>query len=175
MSAVRIWGAMVLAGLMLISSGCSDGSSEIQRIEKRLEQLSTELRQQRGEMQRSNERVIALVQAQAAQGGLGLSGPSAGASLTVPTGATTNMEASKALAKANEVMSAAMSAVPLTGDPDRDFLAQMIPHHQGAIDMSKVLLKDGLRPEVRRFAQEIIAHQQAEIELMNRWLAAIGK
>ena len=85
------------------------------------------------------------------------------------------MEASKALQTAQTTMSERMSSVPLTGDPDRDFLAQMIPHHEGAIDMSKVLLKDGLRPEIRRLAQEIIGHQQAEIEIMKRWLEAVSK
>ena len=85
------------------------------------------------------------------------------------------MEASKALQAAQTTMSERMSSVPLTGDPDRDFLAQMIPHHEGAIDMSKVLLKDGLRPEVRRLAQEIIGHQQAEIEMMKRWLEAVSR
>jgi uncharacterized protein (DUF305 family) len=38
-----------------------------------------------------------------------------------------------------------------------------------------VLLKDGVRPEVRRLAQEIIAHQQGEIEMMRRWVEAISK
>ena len=84
-------------------------------------------------------------------------------------------QAPKALQAAHVTMSERMSSVPLTGDPDRDFLAQMIPHHEGAIEMSKVLLKDGVRPEVRRLAQEIIAHQQGEIEMMRRWVEAISK
>ena len=85
------------------------------------------------------------------------------------------MEASKALQAAQTTMSERMSSVPLTGDPDLDFLAQMIPHHEGAIDMSKVLLQHGLRPEVRRLGQEIIGHQQAEIEMMKRWLEAVSR
>ena len=85
------------------------------------------------------------------------------------------MEASRALQQAQATMSEAMSVVPLTGDPDRDFLAQMIPHHEGAIDMSKILLQSGLRPEVRRLAQEIIAHQQGEIAIMRRWLVAVSR
>jgi uncharacterized protein (DUF305 family) len=65
-----------------------------------------------------------------------------------------------------------MMSVPMTGDPDRDFLAMMIPHHQGAIDMARIAIASGKKPEVRKFAEDIIAHQQAEIDLMNRWLQA---
>jgi uncharacterized protein (DUF305 family) len=60
----------------------------------------------------------------------------------------------------------------MTGDPDRDFLAMMIPHHQGAIDMARIVSASGKNPEVKKFAEEIIAHQQAEIDLMKRWLQA---
>jgi uncharacterized protein (DUF305 family) len=65
-----------------------------------------------------------------------------------------------------------MMSVPMSGDPDRDFLAMMIPHHQGAIDMARIVIASGRKPEVRKFAEDIIAHQQAEIDLMNRWLQA---
>ena len=59
-----------------------------------------------------------------------------------------------------------MSKAPMTGDPDHDFVAMMIPHHQGGIDMAKVLLVHGEDPEMRRLAQAIITDQQNEIELM---------
>jgi uncharacterized protein (DUF305 family) len=60
-------------------------------------------------------------------------------------------------------MAAAMKAAPMHGDPDRDFLAMMIPHHQGAIDMARLVLIHGRDPLVRQLAEEIIAAQQAEI------------
>jgi uncharacterized protein (DUF305 family) len=47
----------------------------------------------------------------------------------------------------------------------------MIPHHQGAIEMAKGELKYGQDPELRHLAEGIIAAQQSEIELMDRWLA----
>lgn len=165
------WGFIVVACAVLLA-GCSDDADQMQRIERRLDQIAGEARQARSEIQRSNERLIEMLQQHGLQGGSLSSAPG---QLSKPEGLALNMEASKKLVEANATMTAAMAAVPLTGDPDRDFLAQMIPHHQGAIDMSRVLLKDGLRPEVRRFAQEIIAHQQGEIELMNRWLTALGK
>jgi hypothetical protein len=40
--------------------------------------------------------------------------------------------------QAMERMDAGMMAAKPTGNPDRDFAAMMIPHHQGAIDMAKV-------------------------------------
>jgi uncharacterized protein (DUF305 family) len=57
-----------------------------------------------------------------------------------------------------------------TGDPDRDFAAMMIPHHQGAIDMAKAELQYGRNPVLRRLAEGIIVEQQQEIELMRREL-----
>jgi uncharacterized protein (DUF305 family) len=167
-----------IAAIMALSfatlAGCSDSGSDIAKLERRIDDLSRELRQARAESQRGSERVIAALQEHFAQGA-GFSAPAAPGGASVVIDKERGMEASKALQAAQTTMSERMSSVPLTGDPDRDFLAQMIPHHEGAIDMSKVLLKDGVRPEVRRLAQEIIAHQQAEIEMMKRWLEAVSR
>jgi hypothetical protein len=53
-----------------------------------------------------------------------------------------------------------------TGDVDRDFVAMMVPHHQGAVDMAKAELKYGHNEQLRRLAQEIVAAQQREITVM---------
>jgi hypothetical protein len=53
-----------------------------------------------------------------------------------------------------------------TGDVDRDFVAMMIAHHQGAIDMAQALLLYGDNERLRRLAQEIIVTQQQEIAVM---------
>jgi hypothetical protein len=53
-----------------------------------------------------------------------------------------------------------------TGDVDRDFVALMMPHHQGAIDMARAELKYGHNEELRRLAQSIIAERQHEMSAM---------
>ena len=62
-------------------------------------------------------------------------------------------------------------AVKPTGDVDRDFVAMMVPHHQGAVDMAKAELKYGHNEQLRRLAQQIVAAQQHEIEVMRNALS----
>jgi Domain of unknown function (DUF305) len=57
-------------------------------------------------------------------------------------------------------------AIKPTGDIDRDFVATMVPHHQGAVDMAKAELEYGHNEELRRLAHEIVAMQQQEIKVM---------
>ncbi|WP_373543022.1 DUF305 domain-containing protein [Chamaesiphon sp.] len=54
----------------------------------------------------------------------------------------------------------------ITGNVDVDFLAMMIPHHQGAVEMARLVLLYGKDPLVRQLAEEIIASQQVEIAAM---------
>src|SRR5579862_9159293 len=72
---------------------------------------------------------------------------------------------------AMDKMMAAMAVKP-TGDVDRDFIAMMTPHHQGAIDMAVIELRYGKNETLRRIAQEIIVDQMQEIAAMK---LAIGE
>jgi Domain of unknown function (DUF305) len=72
--------------------------------------------------------------------------------------------------KAMTRMMADMTIKP-TGDADRDFVAMMIPHHQGAVDMAKALLGHGSNEQLRRIAQEIVVTQGQEIVAMRLAIA----
>ncbi len=57
-------------------------------------------------------------------------------------------------------------------DVDLWFLDNMIPHHQGAIDMANMALKNSERQEIITLAQSIITSQQKEISMMQQWKSA---
>ena len=80
----------------------------------------------------------------------------------------------EAYMEANAAMHAGMD-IEFTGDADVDFARGMIPHHQGAIDMARVVLEHGADPELRKLAEEIIAAQESEIAFLKAWLEKAGR
>ncbi len=99
--------------------------------------------------------------------------PASAETMWMPMGhsAVAKTPADKANADAMQKMMKAMAVKP-TGNPDRDFVLMMLPHHQGAIDMAKVELQYGKDPELHKLATEIVTAQEAEITTMKAWLAA---
>src|SRR6266446_7287745 len=80
------------------------------------------------------------------------------------------------LAKSNAAMTrmmAAMKSKP-SNDVDRDFVALMVPHHQGAIDMAEAELSYGHNELLRRLTQEIIVTQREEIVEMRLALESMA-
>jgi uncharacterized protein (DUF305 family) len=81
----------------------------------------------------------------------------------------------RALYEAMARMHTEMVRTPPSGNADCDFLVMMIPHHEGAVEMARLLLISGQDPLVRRLAEEIIAGQQSEIAAMKARLAIISR
>ena len=82
--------------------------------------------------------------------------------------------AAKAYGAANAKMHQDMT-MTFTGDADVDFIKGMLPHHQGAVDMAKIVLQYGKDPEVKKLAEDVIKAQNTEIDFMKAWLAKKGK
>lgn len=95
--------------------------------------------------------------------------------------ATGDMPMQPGMSEATSAYMAAMSAMdaPMmqgiqSADPDVAFVKGMIPHHQGAIDMAKAVLRHGKDAQVKTWAEQIIAAQEKEIAEMQEWLKAHG-
>lgn len=93
--------------------------------------------------------------------------PAAGASSTRADAFQREMDASMAR------MMQDMHGPGYVGNGDIDFLAMMIPHHAGAVDMARLVLQHGRDPATRQLAEEIIAGQTPEVESMQRRLVVL--
>ena len=91
------------------------------------------------------------------------------AGLAIHPAQASDAPSTAAFKKAIAIMHHGM-AIDYTGDADIDFVRDMIPHHQGAINMAQTLLQYGKDPEVQKLARSVIAAQTAEIKQMQQWL-----
>ncbi|MFC4172445.1 DUF305 domain-containing protein [Microvirga sp. GCM10011540] len=88
--------------------------------------------------------------------------------------AASQSDATKAYAAAVDKMHAPMAQAIQSPDPDTAFVKGMIPHHQSAIDMAKVVLQYGKDEQAKKWANDVIREQEREIAEMRAWLKAKG-
>lgn len=93
----------------------------------------------------------------------------AGAGQQTPQTQAATSPSTRAFEEANAKMHRDM-AIAFSGNADVDFVRGMIPHHQGAIDMARVVLQFGTNEQTKKWANEIIAAQEREIAEMREWL-----
>ncbi|WP_198475918.1 CopM family metallochaperone [Aquamicrobium zhengzhouense] len=136
-------------------------------------------------MQRMPEQCHALMQAmprecmsamqQMMQGSMmrgGMAAPAGGEEAPVDSEGS---ESTKAYVDAMSAMHGPMMDGVMAEDPDVAFVRGMIPHHQGAIDMAKIVQQYGVDPQTREWAAQIIEAQEREIAEMESWLAENGE
>ena len=64
-----------------------------------------------------------------------------------------------------------MQKMQMTGDTDKDFAMMMKMHHQQAVEMAEMELKNGKSPAMKKMATQIISAQKKEIAMFDKWLA----
>ena len=74
-------------------------------------------------------------------------------------------------AQMNKMKADMKAMMAMRPNGDRAFLQMMIPHHQGAIDMSRLALKNSSSPKIKALANRIIKSQAAEIADFKKMLA----
>lgn len=74
-----------------------------------------------------------------------------------------------AFERVREVMSSRLRDMKLAGDPDRDFAAMLIAHHEDLIFLAKTQLEYGGDRELRQMAQKILDEKQKEIDELKQW------
>lgn len=127
----------------------------------------------RAMMQNMPQNCMGMMQ-QMMQGGMMSSGMMQGQS-GAPSQTAGQSEATKAYMTAMDKMHAPMMQGAQDSNPDIAFVKGMIPHHQGAIDMAKVVLQYGKDEQTKKWATDVIREQEREIREMQDWLKKNGQ
>ena len=124
-----------------------------------------------------NSKIIASLVAVAVVGAFAVSQLPNGGSGSMPGMKMATADASPATKAYETAMSGMMKGMmaPATGKPDLDFVQGMIPHHQGAVEMAKIVLQYGKDPEIKKLAEGVVKAQESEIAVMNDWLSKTDK
>lgn len=75
-------------------------------------------------------------------------------------------EYKQAMDKMNKGMMSGMAS-----DPSKSWAQMMVEHHQGAIDMSKIVLKNTQDPAIKQMAEKNIEEQRKSIAELKSWLS----
>jgi Cu/Ag efflux protein CusF len=68
-----------------------------------------------------------------------------------------------------EVMNGRFKDTKLVGDPDRDFAALVVAHHEDLIFLARTQLEHGADEQLRQVAQKILDEQQKQISELKEW------
>jgi uncharacterized protein (DUF305 family) len=121
------------------------------------------------------KRYLAFVAAALLAGGAALAQHQGHGAHGQPAAASARDNASTAAFRAANAKMHKDMDIRYTGDADVDFVRGMIPHHEGAVAMARIVLQHGKDPAIRKLAEEIVAAQDKEIALMRGWLRQKGQ
>ena len=96
---------------------------------------------------------------------------SAGSSFAQMGGADVKMGGRSSMMESMKKGMTDMQAMPMSGDVDKDFAMMMRMHHQQALEMGAMELKDGKDAKMKQMARKIIDAQRKEIKEFDAWLA----
>lgn len=127
-------------------------------------------------LQNVPQECMSLMQNMNATRNMGMVQESMGAGATPGASQTTSLPAH--VRENTDVMNkmhTAMSSDASNADPDEAFTRAMIPHHQAAIEMARIVLKHGKDEQAKKLANDVIREQTREIRDMEEWLKKRGK
>lgn len=93
--------------------------------------------------------------------------------LTESTSAQNNQaSASNGMMKSMQSGMNKMMSMKMTGDPDHDFAMMLKEHHQSAVEMADMEIKQGKNAQVKAMASKIKASNQKEIKELDQFLSS---